>query len=310
MRTNVRLFRDRIRKAVRTKDEAAVLNAVAELQKDPDLLGEVLSGDEEPDMARGGENGHHVTINVHGGRADRTSDEDDPDEPAATTTPPPDNGNGGEGGSVAEQITAINSRLDQIEQVLAMLAEAEQEEVSQQGEEGGEVAEQPAAANGDRAGTGDRRAKTGDRRAMVGDSTSLRTGFQAMLSQAETLMPGIALMTFDAAAPARDTFEAMCNFRRKTLEAAKGTDTGKKAIETVMGGGDQLPKSFHDSTMTCDAVAAVFNGAAAVVGSQHNRARQPAFGQDGQRNGFTAGKVPTPAELNKLFRERSAQQAH
>jgi hypothetical protein len=306
MASRVRMFKDRIRRAV-TKDE--VLSAVTELSKDPELMGEVLSGDDDTPLESGPDNAkHHVTINVHGGKAS----EEKPDLPNGNGNgnggdpPAVSNSNGPANGGEGDRVAALEARLDQVEQVLAMLAGEDEG-----GEGGGEQpgSEQP---NGDRRfadeGNGDDddkssgdRAHTGDRRAMVGDSSSMRDGFQRMLSQAEILMPGIQLITFDAASPARTTFDAMCNFRRRTLEASKGTDKGKAAIEQVMDG--KLPKSFHDASMTCDTIGTVFTGASSLIAQQNaGRATQPHFGANGERNGFST-KTPTPADINKRMRD-------
>lgn len=292
----VKFFRDRIRRAVNSKDNDGVLNAVAELAKDPDLMGEVISGDEAMDMPDHAGGSHHVTINVHGGASGEKKTDDEADAPAGVDPAAADPAGGGD---IASQLAALSSRMDQIEQVIAMLADEEEGEgESEPDPDSDTTAPEP---DDDKKKFGDR--ATGDR-AMVGDSTSMRDGFQRMLSQAEILMPGIQLMTFDSAQPARTTFDAMCSFRRKTLEASKSTERGKSAISAVMEG--KLPKSFHDASMTCDAVGAVFNAAAGVIASQNQgRATQPHFGPDGTRNGFST-KVVTPAELNKRNAERWA----
>jgi uncharacterized protein len=316
MANRVQLFRNRIAKAVRTRDEAGVLNAVAELSKDPDLLGEVISGDEDPMMAGpDGPGHHHVTINVHGSGKGATEDQPEPmGGGAAASAPMPPGGGGDPSGAVslediAAQIQALAARQDQMEQVLAMLADdgeggGEEEEMMEPEDTGHE---EPDGDEGDRFVEGDS-APTGDsaRRATVGDSTSMREAFQRMMSQAEILAPGIQLPTFDAAAPARTTFDGMCEFRRRTLDAAKTTQQGDAAINTVMEG--RAPKTFMDRSMTCDAVAMVYNAAAGVLGSQRAGVapRAPTFGPNGARNGFTSNS-PSPAELNKRNRERYGQ---
>jgi hypothetical protein len=301
MANRVQAMQNRIRRAVRTKDEAGVLNAVAELSRDPDLMGEVLSGDDYP--AVGGESPqHHVTINVHGGKA--SDDSDDP--PSAAAVPPDDDTPAAGGGG--DRLAALEARIDQIEQVLAMLADegggddddTEQAQQPAPTAEGGEGGKKPDSDEG----TGDRRS-TIDRRAMVGDSTSLREGFHRVLSQAEILMPGIKLMTFDAAAKPGVTLDAMCDFRRKTLEASRHTPAGNSALESVMEG--RLPRSFHDKSMTCDSVSLVFNAAASLLASQNRgRATQPHFAPDGKRNGFSTG-APSPAAINEANRKAFAQ---
>ena len=311
MPNRVKVFRDRFRKAVLTRDEEGVKAVVTELAKDPDLMGEVLSGDDlELPGAGGGEpSSHHVTINVHGGKADMGKDDVDP---TAAGVDPAVLGKGADPAGGGNDLAALSARMDQIEQVLAQVVQMIEggEEPDDQQPEAGPEESPPGTENAgeDRAvAVGDKRSKklTGDAvgiRAMVGDSTSMRDGYLMMLSQAEILMPGIAMMTFDAARPAKDTFSDMCSFRRKTLEASKGTDAGKKAIEAVVGDG-VMPKSFFDASMTCDSVAFVFNGAATLMAQANNgKGHSPSFGTNGQRNGFGA-RPPTPAELNAKMQE-------
>lgn len=298
MANRLHLFRDRIRRAVRTRDEAGVLNAVAALGKDPELLGEVLSGDEElsPESFKpeGSEGGHHVTINVHGGRAEQQDD---------TPTPPPEAGGGGappapEGGGGGME--EVMQRLDQLEQVVAMIAErleggGEEEPNYEPQEEAPTEASPPPNENDGMAHDHARRQTS--RRAMVGDSTSLRAPFQMMLSQAEMIMPGIGLMTYDSAKPAKHTFNDMCSFKRKTLEAAKGNADRVDIIKKVMG--DALPKTFTDNaTMTCDKIGMVFTAAAALAAeANRGRAVQPLYGNDGRVNGFSAAPK-SAADIN------------
>lgn len=306
MANRLTAFKDRIRRAVRTRDEAGVLNAVAELSKDPDLLGEVLSGDEAFDAGSfsGGDEPRHVTINVHGAGAQAApgmrpsgdAPEGDPKGggmPAAPAAPPG-------GGDLAAQVQALMARMDQIEQVLAALAEGEEQEPWHgEGEGGGEEGGAGYEPSPDNNNNGDQATVDSAQRvrATVGDSTSMRDGFQQMLSQAEILVPGIAFPTFDSAMPAKGTFDSMCAFKRKTLDAAKSTDRGKSVLEQVVGG--RLPKSFNDRSVTCDHVGMVFNAASALVAQDNRgRAHSTRIGPGGQPNTF--GKAPpSPAEINK-----------
>ncbi len=296
MANRVSLFRDRIRRAVRTRDEAGVLNAVSELAKDPELQGEVISGDDMGELDRSDDK-HHITVNVHNPSRDAS------EEPAV-----------GGGGGMEDRCAAIEERLDTIEQVLAMLAEAEKEETGTGGETGapdetGDAETEEERKKREEEEERRRREATGDRRrAAVGDSTSMREAFQRTLSQAEILMPGIQLMTFDSAASARTTTDALCNFRRKTLEASYKTEKGRAAIDAVLGSSDAAPKSFFDTAFSCDAANTVFNASAGLIAAQNSGvARSASYGPDGSRNGFSK-KVLTPSELNALnqkFYERA-----
>lgn len=336
MANRAKMLRARLRRGVRTSDMKTVDQVLTELEREPELMGEVISGDEEaiPSMSGGEEGGHHVTINVHGAKADGYGPEVGPTKVS-----------GDEGGDPAETLSngpdaagnAMNARMDRLEQIVAMIAEAvglndngggDPDDDNMNGDrrvgdrrfrdrrgrardqdfgsEARKDSEEDTSNVTDRAATGDRRGRTGDadtsRRAAVGDSTSLSSGFQLMLSQAELLMPGIALPTFDSSSPAKATFESMCSFKRKTLQASKGTDAGSKAIRAMVG--DDLEKvNFFDSALTCDHVTSIFNGAASLIASERRGlAGQPKFAADGSANSFSK-KVMTPVDLNAKNRE-------
>ena len=308
-------FKRRMRTAMRTNDEAGMLNVVAELAKDPDMMGEVLSGDDlseamPPDNNRDID-GHHVTINVHGaGSAGGGKDAVDP--PTGSPVKPAPAGGGGQpspsaGGEQPPPWAAqLMQRVDAIEQVLAALAEGDDDQTSPNGNgtdpnsmgSDGEGGYGPADnRDPDNRFNEDRRARTGDARTVTQDSSGMRTSFVHMLSQAEILMPGIQLATFDAAAKPTTTSGAMCSFKRKTLTASYGTDKGKAAIDAVLGA--SKPKSFHDASFSCDSVNLTFNAAATLVGQQNSgMAHQPRFGNSGQLNGFSKG-APSIGDINK-----------
>jgi len=301
MSSRAAIFRAKFRRMVHTRDEGGALNLLKEAEKDPDLLGEVLSGDDVP-MPGAPDQPHHVTINVHGGKPEVAGDAPDPSGGAVV---PPDAGGGGGG----DRLGSLEARMEQVEQVLAMIAEKldvgagggePQPEASP--EEGGGAQQPPPDDNnnGDRAVMGGDRRTTGDsRRAMVGDSTSMQTEFLQMLSKAEILMPGIQLLTFDSAKSAKDTSSSMCNFKRRTLQASAGTDRGRAAIETAIGGPLPQKYNFHDAIMTCDGITTVFNAASALMAAANNgRAHSTAIGAAGNPgNGF--GVIPTIASLNE-----------
>lgn len=56
----------------------------------------------------------------------------------------------------------------------------------------------------------------------VKDSALMRTSFQDTLAVAEIIVPGIRLdATFDSAAKPKTTFDAICNMRKRTLDAPR-----------------------------------------------------------------------------------------
>jgi hypothetical protein len=332
-------FLDRFRSAVSRGNTRDALEAVSEVAHDPEALGEIISDEMAGGLGEaGGENKqHHIEVHTHlngmpGVSASNGGPAKDIDPAAATATPAvtPGATPAAAGGDVGAQIQALAQRLDNIEQILMSLADDD-------GTGGaGEVEGAGEGEGGD--GIGDRRIRDTDigteskvwpetgsveqgagyheekgapdlprespgtkdqRRAAVGDSTSMRTAFVATLSKAETLCPGIRLPTFDAASPAKDTFESMCSFRRKVLDAAYKTDEARPAIESVIDG---RRAQFFDKSWTCDAVAVAFNGASAIMAQKiQHRVVSPRVGASGGNNGF--GKAPpTPAELNARAR--------
>lgn len=143
-----------------------------------------------------------------------------------------------------------------------------------------------------------RRRMVGDNRAMVGDSTSMAAQWRELLSRAEILAPGVRLgMTFDARRPAKATFDAMCQFRRKALTEALEEDDTRDIVRS-MAGNQKLAQ------MTCDAVSILFNGASEQA-RQANSGRTAAVG-DGRDyharvNGVMQSQVSDINKRNKEF---------
>lgn len=324
-------FMDKFRSAIDRRNTRDALAAVSELNEDPEALGEIISdemmGQAEP------EGKHHVEVHAHFNGMGAPAPAKDADEPE---TPAPASGGGG-GGDVGAQLQALSQRIENIERLLMSLTEEDQGGSESDNDENSDVAHDrrmsdtiiepektwPKAGDeetigqgyhmekgapdlprekpgtGDRRGTGDRQ-RTGDRRAAVGDSTSMREAFVATLSKAETLCPGIRLPTFDAAAPARDTFDTLCGFRRKTLDAAYKTEDGRTAIDSIIDGRKAV---FFDREWSCDAITVAFNGASSLMSQKNaHRVVAPRVGGSGGSNGF--GKAPpSPADMNARARE-------
>jgi len=94
------------------------------------------------------------------------------------------------------------------------------------------------------------------KRLSTGDSAALETGFKAVTAQAEVLVPGFRMPTFDAALPREVTIEAMCGARRKAMDAAYATADGAALINTVAG----LP-TVDLAKLDCKEVSVLFNAA-------------------------------------------------
>lgn len=294
-------FVDRIMKARGTPSFDAVL--VEELQRVATMLGDILSGATESggfakvdapvenygaekdsptsdrysrdDMAGGG-----VHVHLHNAGAADAPEGD----PAAGGAAPAGAGAvpGAEGGG------DIESRVSALERAVAILAQGEESEDPQEAQQ----AEQQVGAPGgdptdrpdqDRGVMRDAKARSRDvegptappvdepidasskenvaldrRRAAVGDAASLRGPWQEMVSKAELLAPGIKYPTMDSKQGVTRTMDAMCKFRRRVLNEALQEDDTAAAVRQVASNG-------NIAQMSCDAVSAVFNGAAELV---------------------------------------------
>ncbi len=121
----------------------------------------------------------------------------------------------------------------------------------------------------DHLGRRGRDSAAGGGRVRVRDSAHLENSFADLLSRAELLLPGVRQPTWDAHAPAPQTLGRMCAFRRRVLAEAWQTADGRTAIEPVAN-------VTHDDIspllrrMTCDAVHALFNGAAEMARHSNN----------------------------------------
>ena len=164
--------------------------------------------------------------------------------------------------------------------------------------------EEPAPKTGDRAHRGKAKAirvKTKDgKRVLVKDSAPLADSYQETVALAEILAPGIKLFTFDAKAPAKKTFDAICGLRRRALDAANKDDETRGLIESVNG------RTLSLKGMSCGAVRVLFRA----VGNMRKNAND-GFSVSTEVRGAGGGlgvkdnrTIKTAAELNKLNRER------
>lgn len=91
--------------------------------------------------------------------------------------------------------------------------------------------------------------------------------FRDAVSRAEIISPGIRMPTTDAKATAKTIDAAVCSCQRKALAAAYATDTGKKAIDPFLGGGEP---TFD--TMDAATLQAAFIGASELMRANNNAA--------------------------------------
>jgi hypothetical protein len=313
--------RDSIGKARRAARTGDAEGAVEELDKIPDMIGKVVSGDDlPPDTSTAtvpGTEPHHVTVNIHnppGSGAAAVPPVDDAPEDAGAAAAP--------AGDVPSQLAEIMARLEAIEEAIAVLAggdepdgdEGEGGEEAGEGsnpDEGGEAtdptkkaAAEPGAEGGEKPDeekpVGDKKV-TGDARprASVGDSTSMRALFQQTISRAAILVPDVRVPTFDSAKPATFTADALCQLRRDTLRRAWGADDVRPTLETLLAG--RTP-DFTTKAMTCDAAAVIFDAASELLRAE--RAKLPLRTSAFRAPAGALPAVPTPAQINARNRER------
>lgn len=98
------------------------------------------------------------------------------------------------------------------------------------------------------------------------DSAALANGYSQFLAQAEILVPGFKLPTFDAAATRHSTVDRMCSGRRTVLGVLAANDAGRALLGSVNGG-----KEFDVVGASCADVAVAFKAAAAAKGAMNNR---------------------------------------
>lgn len=134
------------------------------------------------------------------------------------------------------------------------------------------------------------------------DSAALASGYQQVLADAEILVPGFRMPTFDAALPRAHTVDAMCNARRKALDICYATAEGKTLVDSVADGNG---KDLDLISLDCAAVASIFKAASGAKKLLNQRAatgdasRIPGAPQDqGKRKG-----PATIADLNKTYAE-------
>lgn len=99
------------------------------------------------------------------------------------------------------------------------------------------------------------------------DSAALQTSYTATLAQAEVLVPGFRMPTFDAKATRKATVDSMCASRRKVLDMVYATADGQALVNGVSGAGN-----LDLANMTCVDVANLFRSAAGAKAMLNNNA--------------------------------------
>lgn len=141
--------------------------------------------------------------------------------------------------------------------------------------------------------------------AATTDSAALETGYKAVMSDAEVLVPGYRFPTFDATAKRAVTIDTMCNARRRVLDMAYATGDGQSIIDGVAGteaGKLDLVKA------DCSAVATIFTAAAGAKRMLNNR-QVTGDGKAGNQQQDEGQKVWSIADQNKANAEYWAKHA-
>jgi hypothetical protein len=138
---------------------------------------------------------------------------------------------------------------------------------------------------------------TQDKARKARDSAYLGESFQETVAQAEILVPGIRVPTYDRAANPKVTLDSICKLRRKALDLAYAQPEGRGFIDEVHG------KALDLENMTCSAVRSLFRSTVALKKAANNKGSH-ATGDDAIRNtGAGMGARVSIADINERNRK-------
>lgn len=112
------------------------------------------------------------------------------------------------------------------------------------------------------------------------DSRYLADAFQNSVAMAEILVPGFSAPSFDKAAAPKGSVKAICDFRKRVLDAAFTTTDGRVILNDLLGG-----KTLDTSKLSCAQTRSLFFGAAAAKKQMNNTGG----GHTGDRAGLVVG---------------------
>lgn len=139
-------------------------------------------------------------------------------------------------------------------------------------------------------------------KAVTGDSSALANDWRRLLSDANILVPGFRLPTFDAKAKRAATIDAMCSARRSALRTAYATADGATMLHTLSGMND-----LNLEKLPCGEVKGLFTAAVGAKKLANNRSatadanRLPAGFQNEREATVVVGAMQTPAQLNDFY---------
>lgn len=142
-------------------------------------------------------------------------------------------------------------------------------------------------------------AGTGDRARKAKDSAFLTDSFQDTVALSEILVPGIKVLSLDAASAPAKTLDAICKMRRNALDLAYAQPEGRGIIDELLAG-----KPLTLDKMSCRDVRTLFRSAAAVKKQVNNKQAEV---RDADKDKNLPRAVLTPADLNKRNRAHFGQ---
>lgn len=253
-----------------------VRDAEAALAEEESMNSELDGDDDLP----GGNGDTHIHIHA-GGKGDDVKTGDESEDPGASQDDP-----------YEARFTAIEGALSQINETLAKLGGAAGGETKDVGPGAGDDPhdnddEDKSTMDSDEESDDDKK----DGKTM--DSAALETSFNKVLAQAEVLVPGFRMPTFDAKMKRVATIDAMCGARRKALDIAYSTKDGANLINGISG------KTTLDlAKMGCKDVAVLFNAASGAKAAINN-----ASTKDSGIKEVQAPKTQSIADINKANAE-------
>lgn len=244
----------------------AVLDARRKVLDAEEALAEVEAGskgmsEDDEGPAEGMAGATH--IHIHNGAKEETLDDGDEEDPTEARFKKMETGLAAVTDAVAAMTAAMREN--------AKSSSADDEESEEDENKKKKVKAEDDESDGDEEDDKKKKeAKDGEKEDKDGktkDSAALQTGYAKVTSQAELLVPGFRMPTFDAKALRKTTVDAMCGARRRALDLACSTKDGMTLISSINGG-----KEPTLDTMTCVDVATLFNAAAGAKGLLNNRA--------------------------------------
>lgn len=285
----------------------AVLDARRRVLDAEAALQEMEAGEEgmsEDNMEGGASGGGATHIHIHGGKADKPVNSTDEEE-----TGEEQKGENDRMGKMETMLATVGEGLAALtETVRGMMSgsstgDGEEEDDDKKKTEDGEEEDE------DKKKTDDEETEKKDKeddKSKTTDSAALATSYAQVLAQAEILVPGFRMPTFDAKLKRAATVDAMCSARRKALGLACATADGNALVVAIAGSvNPDIDK------MGCKDVATLFKAAAGAKALLNNRAGTKDSGS--AANAAASQQVgvarQTLSDINKANQEYWARQA-